>query len=409
MNNMSNSITIEMPIINENRILYRYNISGSWSEAFSQKEFFFVEYSHDITKLPEGIAVIPLLANILPIAWIYNAKIILPVCDKDFYNSIEDFKQGYKVMYPSVKFGGQLVVDNIQLNRPINQNGSVAFFSGGVDAFNTLVSHEKEKPILLTVWGADVSFEDLDGWNRIVTHLKHTSEEFETDFITIKSSCRRFINERILTQKVSQSGDGWWHGFQHGLGIIGHAAPLMYILGKSTVYFASSFTAADKGKVTCASDPTIDNFIQFCGAHVVHDGYELTRQMKIHNIVKFSHNSQKQILLRVCWQSIGGSNCCSCEKCWRTILGIYAEGETPRNYGFEYSNYQLWKLSMKMKFSEDKMLGPLRYNPIQQAMHSNLKKKDLPKPIRWFYDVDTNRLSKSTLIKKAVHKIKKYF
>lgn len=403
---MGNKITINEVSVKNNRIDYKYNVSGEWSEAFNLNDLFYIEYSCDISEVPEGVAVIPLLANLLPMAWIYDAEIVVPVCDKDFYDSINDFKKGYKEMYPMLNFGGKITVGELQEN-VCNGTGSSAFFSGGVDAFNTLVNHANEHPTLLTIWGADVQFEDTIGWERVLKHLKITAEEFKVDFVTIKSSFRRFLDIRPLMEKVYASGDDWWHGFQHGIGIISHAAPVMYAMGKKIVYFASSFTAADKGKVTCASDPTIDNYVRFCGVKVHHDGYEYTRQMKIHNIVQFSHKIKKDIQLRVCWQSSGGTNCCSCEKCWRTILGIYAEGFDPRKFGFYYDDKQLYRLAHRMKYSGDKMFSALRYQAIQKTMRENVNKMDLPKAIRWFYEADINTLGQTPLWFKIIRKIKR--
>ena len=403
---MGNKVTINEVSVKNNRIDYKYNVSGEWSEAFNLDELLYIEYSCDISEVPEGIAVIPLLANLLPMAWIYDAEIVVPVCDKDFYDSINDFKKGYEEMYPMLNFGGKITVGELQEN-VCNGTGSAAFFSGGVDAFNTLVNHVNEHPTLLTIWGADVQFEDTIGWERVLKHLKITAEEFKVDFVTIKSSFRRFLNIRPLMEKVYASGDDWWHGFQHGIGIISHAAPVMYAMGKRIVYFASSFTAADKGKVTCASDPTIDNYVRFCGSKVHHDGYEYTRQMKIHNIVQFSHKIKKDLQLRVCWQSSGGTNCCSCEKCWRTILGIYAEGFDPRKFGFYYDDKQLYRLAHRMKYSGDRMFSALRYQAIQKTMRENVNKMDLPKAIRWFYDADINTLGQTPLWFKIIRKIKR--
>lgn len=403
---MKNQIVVESPMIEKHRITYSYNINGDWQMAFKIDEPFYIEYSCNISSVPKSVAIIPLLANLLPMSWIYDAEIVVEECDEDFFYSIEDFKQGYKDMYPIMELKGVLKVNQLQNNLNSNQNGSVAFFSGGVDAFNTLVSHSKENPTLLTLWGADVKFEDEEGWKKVEKHLVQTANDFNVNFVTIKSCFRRFLNEGILNRMVAKSGDGWWHGFQHGIGIISHAAPVMYMLGKSTVYFASSFTVADKGKVTCASDPSIDNHVRFCGACVVHDGYEFNRQMKIHNISQYSQNSRKKISLRVCWQSSGGSNCCNCEKCWRTMLGIYAEGFNPRDFGFDYTDKQLKIISNRMRFDENKMFSPLRYQPIQNTMKQNLDKKDLPKEIKWFYNVDLKSVGKAALWLTALRKIK---
>ena len=311
-------------------------------------------------------------------------------------------------MYPMMNFGGMFTVDLIEDNSMDVQSGVCAFFSGGVDAFNTLTQHISENPTLITLWGADVALEDKKGWNRIKNHLEETCNEFELNYVTVRTSFRDFLSEGVLGAIVRNSGDGWWHGFQHGIGIICHAAPAMYALGKKTAYFASSFTAYDKGRVTCASDPTIDNYVRFCGCNIVHDGYEFTRQMKIHNITHFSKKSGKKISLRVCWESTGGSNCCSCEKCWRTILGLYAEGVSPENYGFHYSAQQLSAISKKMKRGRNPMFSSLRYQPIQDRMQNNIGKEDLPTQIRWFYNVDLKKYDTVKLYRRIWRKILSY-
>lgn len=405
---MKNRILVEEPIIETNRIICHYTVEGAWSTAFKQKDKVVIEYSIDISSVPMGIAIVPFLANVLPMAWVYDAEIAVPICDKAFYNSIPEFKKGYQAMYPMMSLGGQFTVGKLEEN-VLDKNGqSGAFFSGGVDAFNTLVCHAKEKPVLLTLWGADVHLDDVGGWKNVLTQLQETSRQFGVDYVTIKSEFKMFQNEDILTKAVAQSGDGWWHGFQHGIGIICHAAPVAWVLKLSTVYFASTFTAADRGRVTCASDPTIDNYVRFGGTHVVHDGYEFNRQMKVHNITQFAKKTGMRIPLRVCWESTGGSNCCNCEKCWRTMLAIYAENQNPHEYGFAYTDKQLKKIAQKMRYSEDKMFSSLRYASIQNAMRQNCTKQELPKTIQWFYDADMSALGKAPMWRKCVRKVKQY-
>ena len=71
-----------------------------------------------------------------------------------------------------------------------------------MDAFHTLVEHLEEKPVLLTVWGADIKFEDETGWQKVFQHLEKTAEEFQLDYVTIKSSFRLFLNDDELNKKV---------------------------------------------------------------------------------------------------------------------------------------------------------------------------------------------------------------
>lgn len=388
-------------------ITYQYEVHGPWSECFDD-ECFCIEYSCDITHVPDEILYIPLLTNLLPISWIYDATISLPVCDEDFYNCITDIKRGYSEMYPMISFNGKIQVERIINNNEEMLDGAVVFFSGGVDAFNTLVCHIDEKPLLMTLWGADVAWEDTTGWARVSNHTKRVAEDNDLDYVTVKTGFRRFISDSKLNKAVKCSRDGWWHGFQHGIGIIGHAAPIMYIKKLKTVYFASSFTIQDKGKVTCASDPTIDNHLRFFKVNVIHDGYEFTRQMKLNNITKYSNSSNRKILLRVCWQSTGGSNCVNCEKCWRTILGIFATGCNPKDYGFTYTNQQLRHLAFKMRYGENRLARVSTYIQIQEEMKKNTKKNELPRCIRWFYNSHIGKTTFMAKIIRSANKVRKH-
>ena len=47
-----------------------------------------------------------------------------------------------------------------------------------------------------------------------------------------------------------------------------------------------------------------------------------------------------------------------------------------------------------MRFSENKFFRISTYLPIQRAMNDNIRKKDLPKAIRWFYHADLHSLGK---------------
>ncbi len=399
-----NRIIIDKPSIIKNKVSYTYSVEGEWKEVFKKEEFS-IEYSKDVSQVPLGIMMVPVLANILPIAWVCDAQIEVPICDKAFYDSIDRFKKGYMDMYPMISFQGNLYVEEVQENHAKKQVVKATFFSGGVDAFNTLVCHADEYPTLITLWGADIKLEDIDGWNKVEKHLEKTSKEFDVEYITIKSQFRYFLNEWLLGQRVKESKDGWWHGFQHGIGIISHAAPIAYLDGFEVIYFASSFTIADKGKVTCASDPTIDNYVRFCDAKISHDGYEFDRQMKVHNITMFASKNKKEVPLRVCWESQGGSNCCNCEKCWRTILSLYAEKENPRKFDFQYTKKELRMISNRVKYKDYHYLKKSIYQVIQKKMQRDCNIKELPKEIRWFYSCDINRKLNPSIMERCINKL----
>ena len=389
---MENSIKITQVQSKGNRLDIKYHVEGEWSQFFNLKEHFFVEYNENIENIPYGIAIIPFMCNILPIAWLCDARIYLEEIDEDFYNSIKTFKQGYIDMYPKLDFLGSIEANQIKEYSIITSDKSLAFFSGGVDAFYTLLSHINEKPAIATMWGADIKLDDAIGWRKVINHTNETAEIYNLDAKWMKSNFRTFIKEGPLTQLVvEKANDGWWHGFQHGIGLIGHAAPLMYQNNISKLYIAASFTIHEKGKVTCASDPTIDNYVKFCGCTVKHDGYEASRQDKIEFICRFSRESKKQIPLRVCWESSGGSNCCKCEKCYRTLFGILAEKEDPRNYGFDYTDQEFKRINSDLK--NIIIVRISNWNYIQQKLRKNFMLEELPRELHWFYKINIEKLN----------------
>lgn len=395
--------------VTSNRIDYDYVISGEWKKYFNTAEKLFIEYSIDISKVPQSIAVIPLIGNILPIAWLCNAEIKVPAIDEAFFESIPDFKRGYQEMYKMLSFRGLVSPEVVEKNNQPQPKGCLSLFSGGVDAFNTLFLHINENPTLVTLWGSDVKLDDTKGWQLVDKHVSSVCKEFNLDSVRVKSNFRSFINEGALDELVRESGDGWWHGFQHGLGIITHTAPIAYALNKSSVYIASSFTAASKG-VTCASDPSIDNYIRFGSTQVSHDGYEFDRLMKIGNISSFVKRTGHKVRLHVCWQSAGGENCCQCEKCLRTIMGIYAVGDNPQDYGFKYQDFvQLCRYLEDNKWMISAKNIQSRWGPIQREMRSHYTKSEVQPNLRWFYQADLSHFNPYPLSDRIYKKLKNLF
>lgn len=403
----ANRIVIDVPRVSNNVISYSYEVEGPWREAFRLDQEFHIKYGFDVSKIPPGVAIIPLLANVLPMAWVYDAVIQAPACDADFYRCVPEIKRGYEGMYPMIRFGGALNVSQIEDNTG-DREGAICLFSGGVDAFNTLIQHVDEDPLLLTLRGADVALDDDEGWSNVLHHIESVSADFGVAFVAASSSFRSFLNEGLLSRKVAASGDGWWHGFQHGIAIISHAAPLAHALKKEVVYIASSNTVSTRREVTCASDPSIDDNVKFCGARVFHDGFEFTRQDKVHNIVSYSRKTNTPISLRVCWESSGGSNCCACEKCARTILELIAEGGEPSRYGFTFSGKQFDRFMRRLRYVEP-IYYPFYYRELAVAARTN--GVNLPESAQWVLsddleDVCVNSRKKFfSFVSKAIRKI----
>ncbi|GHT97310.1 hypothetical protein FACS1894142_1550 [Spirochaetia bacterium] len=407
---MTPEITLTTIHKTNTKIVYDFCVTADLQRYFNPEEEFFIEYDCDITPVPDSILVIPFLCNVLPIAWVLNASVYAEEVDKSFYESIPNFKQGYIKMYPAVNFMGNLIVNKIIKNMNNQLPGkNLAFFSGGVDAFNTLINHYKEKPVLMTLWGSDVFFDDVQGWNNVKEHVISTAMHFGLEYICIKTNFRKFLNEGALSKFIiEKAGDEWWHGFQHGIGIIAHAAPAAYLYNTEVIYIASSYAWKDIGKVTCASDPAIDNHVRIANSKVVHDGCEFNRGEKIKNICDFAKRENCDIKLRVCYQSSGGKNCNRCEKCYRTTLGILAEGYNPNDFGLLYNKHHGRKIknaiTYKLPFS--KIIISIWENIAERLALREDVLKNNPE-LKWILKVNFNTINKNPI--KIVYRITRRF
>lgn len=387
--------------VNGNDANILFTVSPDLEKYFEGSHLFKITYDIDIESTPNSILVVPFVCNILPIVWLTNSTLELESLDSDFYQSIEEIRKGYQSIYPNLNFKKAAIKCNCE-SYVCNGTKSLCLFSGGVDAFATLFAHIDSHPTLFTIWGADIKYEDSKSWQIVKSQVDFVANQYGLDSIYGHCNFRDFINESALCQLVYQLGakDDWWHGFQHGLGLIGLAAPIAYQYGYASIYIASSFTIRERGVITCASDPRIDNEVRFCGSQVFHDQFEYNRQQKLQHIVEFVNSSRLKVSLRVCWQSWSGKNCCHCEKCYRTICGLIAEGARPNEYGFALSEWDLHRMCFEIRhclvFS--KMLYEF-WTEIQNRICTN-PNISLPNDFKWIKRHDFSSNLKKTMFSK---------
>ena len=386
-----NRIIIQKTSVEANQIVCEASAEGAVAKAFRATPFEFrYRSSLPLTGVPESVAVIPLLASLLPVSWVYDATIEVDTCDRSFFESIPNFKQGYVDMYPMLDFRGDMKVGAL-VDNAVDGDGSLCCFSSGVDAFDTLFRHAAEKPMLLTIRGSDVRLGDAEGWEVAQRQMRDAAGLVGSESVAIECDFRWIFNYTELNAAAVRGSDNWWHGLQHGIAITSLAAPIAWLRGMRSVYIASSFTRESEGSVTCASDPSIDNHVRFCGARVIHDGYESGRLDKLRAIAEWCEGHDRRVYLRVCLNPRGGVTCSHCEKCYRTILGIYAIGRDPREYGFQYD-------SLEALFEEMHENGHLlidnfhtRYMPIIRELHKNHTLETVSPALRWLWDMDLSR------------------
>lgn len=397
-------------------IEFEVNYEGEVSKFFNENTSFNLDYFEDVSKTPQSIAIIPLVVNLLPIVWVYDTELLIPDIDEDFYNNLKSIKSGYENMYPSIDFKGSVKSNKISKNlqpQSLKSEQTLLMFSGGVDATSSLVSMLKsqDRPRLFTIWGADVKLADKKGWNEKKSHTENVGNVFNLESSFVKSSFRTFLHEPLLDNLVAdRAGDMWWHGFQHGIGLIGHSAPIVYKYKISRVHIAASFTKDDD--VTCASNPTIDEHLYIGSSRVTHDGYNFSRQDKVGNICSYvdSVKEEKELAslpIKVCWISEGAKNCGRCEKCIRTACEIIVEGGSLDFYGIDNFDNRFAK---KLVIEEHVFYHVVHWKNIQTRLVQNSSLRLKPdEDISWVLEINFDEVNNhpKKKIKMAVSAIRK--
>ena len=345
---MNNFIRLRSIEVSANSLKYHYEVSEPLKKFFSEDYPYTIQYELDgqpldISEVPKGILAVPFVCNILPICWLSDSVLYLEEIDADFYDSVPAFKKGYIDMFPDAVFAGRIEADKITRSVPDAAGKSALFYSGGLDSSCTLARHYDEHPYLISIWGSDIPYDEAEGWRVLHGMIAEDIKALGLSNIVVHSTFRKVINEGTLRQEFSPvlKGDSWWHGVQHGIAIISHSVPCDFVLGVTRQYIAATHSP-EHPALSCASDPTIDNYVRFAGCQVYHDAY-ITRQEKVRELVKFCKEHKINIHLHVCWQTKDGRNCQMCEKCCRTIMGILVEGEDPNKFGFSVDDKVLAK------------------------------------------------------------------
>ncbi|PEC23153.1 peptidase [Bacillus cereus] len=400
-----NTIILDEIVVKNNRVDYFFSIKGNLQKYFKINNHMFLEYNYDISDIPNSILAIPFVSNVIPLVWITDSTILINELDESFYECLNNIKTAYQNMFPSVRFKGSIAVDKIIDNTYTPELEAASLFSGGLDALTTFIRIKDKKPLLITEYGwQEDNIEESDVWEADKENAINFAKCHGLENILIQSNYGTFINAGNIDHDFRRKlEDTWWHGLHHGLAIISAAIPIAFKLKVKCIYIASSNSPLYE--VTCASDPTVDNEIRYASGQVYHDGYELNRQDKVKVVVDHYSAIKELVNIRVCFKN--EENCCKCEKCLRTIMGIIAEGQDPRGYGFNIPNdlFQYIKTSLdnEVKFFTDTFIV-IYWNIIQVRMkgnYNNILYKDL---LDWFLDYDFKAQRRKSLLKYRVIK-----
>ena len=300
-----------------------------------------VKYSINIEKVPDSIAIIPLLGLAYPVSLLLDDAIETPVVDKDYLDSLFKITEVYRRWYPSLK---RVAINarRTEYNKiePIKIKSGL-LFSGGVDSTHLLLKHLHEKPILLTIIGFDIELNDIKKIEETKKELRNIARKYGLSYHLM--FCSSFYDpiylDCISFYKLQRSD--FWGGLGSGVAIPSIVAPLVYALGLEKIYISCGLPSWFK--YPWSDRMEIYGNLRFAGIKVIPEGYAETRLRKIEEIAQFVHNTSSEIKLRVCFSRWGRGtlNCGRCEKCQRTMAELLALGENPLRYGFPFKKLNL--------------------------------------------------------------------
>lgn len=329
------SITVKKVSSAGRRLDIDFDVSNGLKKFFSPEHHFFVEFTCDISDVPASVLIVPFLTNVLQLSWLTNSVIWVDEIDSVFYKNLYRLKTAFGELYPYYKFGGTLIAARQIDNHYDIQREAVLLFTGGIDATASLIRHEHLSPILLNTNGwycknSDECNPVYDADFEAISRIAHTHDLHS---IFVKSNFATFINGNKVNEVFGKIvNNTWWFGFQHSPAFLGCAIVAGYHFRVRKIYIASSYTFGQN--VVCVSDPRIDSCISCSEMTTVHDGYELSRQDKVKLITAYQAGTAKKAELRVC--SFNTHNCCCCEKCFRSMLALIAEGvDKLEQFGFD--------------------------------------------------------------------------
>ncbi|MFI3265925.1 MAG: hypothetical protein R3Y15_02090 [Rikenellaceae bacterium] len=383
-------IILEDVVVKGRKVEYSFSVTGKIKKYFTTNKIW-IEYPEDMSKVPLSILTIPFVANLIPITWFTNSVLWVREVDRTFYDSIKSIKYAYQELHYDFPFKGRFVSAIITDNTlTSDEDTSLLLFSGGVDAQTSYLRNTNKNLCLCNIQGWYRSENDVDQAADIEqSYVFDFAQSHGCSSVFMKSNFATIINMKEFRPLEKKLKDGWWHGFNHSMAFISVSIPYCYSKNIKEIIIASSSTIGDK--ISSGSYITTDSEFKYAtSGKTLHDAFELTRQEKVAQICAHQINSGAQYPLRVC--SFNNDNCCKCEKCFRTVLAIVAEGGDVRNFGFDidiplkefytsvmYDKLAMWGLGLEQEIYwegiKERMIGN----------YDNIIEKDF---VDWFMTFD---------------------
>lgn len=285
----------------------RLSASVAYQDGLKEEYWFEVDHKHEYEISDSGN---PWLAFLLPVAVNLNEPLYIERhLDRVLRENAEELMAIWQTWYPHAnQVFIKAPLDSSEARLPTR---SVAFFSGGIDAFFTVL-HSDAKAAergcgaiddLLTVWGFDVPLSNPEAFRRMVDSLGSATAALGKELVTVTTNLR----------SQSRFGATSWGRMAHGGALAATALVLEKRFHRALIGSSDHYLHL----LPWGSHPLTDPLFSTAHTRFSNYGGAFTRLEKTRFVAQ-SPVALKS--LRVCWQSGSDENCCKCTKCIRTMI-----------------------------------------------------------------------------------------
>jgi hypothetical protein len=325
-------IFVESKRVNKNTVKSTLQVPDRIKKYIKTHELF-VTYDKEITD-KESILNIPLVSNVLPLAWLTDSDIRVDSLDKRYRESMYALKEEINKIFPVKQYKTNINAGRIVENK-VEAEGTGLLFSGGVDSTYSLISNWSKKPHLIMVWGIDMHPypEYAEHWNQLESIYSEFAQRNGLTFNMIKTNASQIMNypriDHDFHRALQSSRLRLRH--QHSLIVIPLVAPFSLNRFDELLFAASYYPRAHTViKRSGVTIPKADERIVWADLETKHDGF-IPRIDKLHIISDFIN--KQDIVLKPCQRP--ELNCGYCFECQRTIMYFALQGIDPNRLGFK--------------------------------------------------------------------------
>ncbi len=225
------SIVIDSPTAEGDTVECVVRPSADLARFFTGKPFT-TSYDCSIEDVPESVLVIPVLANVCPVAWANGADVYVETVDATFARALEDVKASLLEMYDFLE-GGTLYAKETTTSEPLERaadaSDSALLFTGGVDSTSSYVRHREESPTLVSIRGWTISPGEAGetDWQHLQNRVTGFADERDLETAFIETNTLEALDHAMLLAHYKRFVDGaWYSSVGHGLGLLGLCAPM---------------------------------------------------------------------------------------------------------------------------------------------------------------------------------------